>query len=123
VAKILIVEDDADVRRLLDLRLKQHGHETAFAVDGVGALGAARREQPDLILLDLGLPGGGGEVVMQRLKTIPALEVVPVIVVSARDQATAEPAARAAGAVAFLSKPIDIARLVTTIDSALKGEI
>jgi two-component system KDP operon response regulator KdpE len=119
VPKILIVEDDADIRRLLDIRLKGNGYETGFAADAVTALGAARREQPDLILLDLGLPGGDGFVVMERLKTITQLERIPVVVVSARDPGTSEDRARAAGAVAYVHKPIDVDELLGAVRSAL----
>ncbi len=55
--KILIIEDDADLRRALNVRLRASEYETAFASDAVMALSIAKKEAPDLILLDLGLPG------------------------------------------------------------------
>ena len=84
--KILIVDDDPDVRAGLNIRLRANGYDTDFAADAMTAVLAARKTNPDLILLDLGLPGGDGFVVMQRLRTIPALAVIPVIVISARDK-------------------------------------
>jgi DNA-binding response OmpR family regulator len=72
-----------------------------------------------LIILDLGLPAGDGFVVMERLKTIPSLGVIPVIVVSARDARANQPLALKAGAKAFLQKPVDNAELLAVIRQAL----
>jgi CheY-like chemotaxis protein len=66
-AKILIVDDDQDIRRLLAHRLKNEGFETAFAGD---AINAARKTEPDLILLDVGLPAGDRRVAIERMKAI-----------------------------------------------------
>jgi DNA-binding response OmpR family regulator len=117
--KILIVEDDADIRRLLQLRLRTQQYESAFAGDAVTALTIARKEQPDLILLDLGLPGGDGFVVLERLQQLAPLAGIPVIVVSARDPSASRERALAAGAVAFLPKPIDMDDLFGAVRDAL----
>ena len=79
----------------------------------------ARKHEPDLIILDLGLPGGDGFVVMERLKLIPSLAVIPIIVVSARDVRTNQERALKAGAKAFLQKPVDNAELLAVIRQAL----
>src|ERR1039458_3619708 len=65
--KILIVDDDPDLRRGLNLRLRANHYETAYATDGFSAISMAQKERPDLIILDLGLPAGDGFVVMERL--------------------------------------------------------
>ena len=119
MAKILIVEDDQDTRQLLRIRLEANGYEIAFAADAVTALRVARDERPDLVLLDMGLPGGDGVVVMERLKSFPALESIPVIVVSAREPETTEARATEAGARAFLQKPIDMDALLAAVRGAL----
>jgi DNA-binding response OmpR family regulator len=117
--KILIVEDDADIRGLLNARLRQGSYDTAVATDGMTALAVARRELPDLILLDLGLPAGDGFTVMERLRAITSLADVPVVVMTARDAATNREKAESAGAVAFVEKPIDFDQLLETIDGLL----
>ena len=117
--KILIVEDDADIRALLNARLRQGSYDTAVATDGMSALAVARREQPDLIVLDLGLPAGDGFTVMERLRAITSLADVPVVVITARDAATNRDKAEASGAVAFVEKPIDFDQLLETIDGLL----
>ena len=117
--KILIIEDDADLRRALNVRLRASDYETAFASDAIMALSIARNEAPDLILLDLGLPGGDGFLVLERLKNIASLAFTPVIVVSARDPKTNENRALAAGAQAFFQKPVDNDLLMTAIRRAL----
>ena len=119
MAKILIVEDDQDTRQLLKIRLESKGYETAFAADAVTAIQVARTERPDLILLDMGLPGGDGVVVMERLKIFPALAHIPVVVVSAREPTVTEPRATEAGAQAYVQKPIDNEELLGAVRSAL----
>lgn len=119
MAKILIVEDDADTRELLKIRLHAYGYDTAFAFDAVSAISVTRQEKPDLILLDMGLPGGDGVVVMDRLKTFPALAHIPVIVVSARDAGVTAPRAAEAGATAYVQKPIDNEELMAAVRKAL----
>jgi DNA-binding response OmpR family regulator len=117
--KILIIEDDQDMRRGLNVRLRASEYETAFASDAVMALSIAKKEQPDLILLDLGLPGGGGFVVLERMKNIASLSCTPVIVVSALDPKPNEKRALDAGAEAFFQKPVDNEQLLRAIQRAL----
>ncbi len=121
--KILIVDDDADVRAGLNIRLRASGYDTLFASDAMNAVAEARRSQPDLIILDLGLPAGDGFVVMQRLKGIPPLAVIPIIVLSARDREANENRAIMAGAQAFLQKPFNDGELLVEIKTALGEEI
>jgi two-component system KDP operon response regulator KdpE len=117
--KILIIEDDEDMRRGLNVRLRASNYETAFASDAVMALSIVKKEAPDLILLDLGLPGGDGFIVLERMKNIGLLASTPVIVVSARDPQTNEKRALDAGAEAFFQKPVDNEQLMRAIWRAL----
>lgn len=117
--KILIVEDDQDVRRGLNIRLRASGYDTAFAHDGISAISEARKHNPDLIILDIGLPGGDGFLVMERLQGIASLACVPIIVLSARDPVTNKQRALDAGASAFFQKPADNDVLLGAIVKAL----
>ena len=117
--KILIVDDDADVRHGMHLRLKANHYDTFFAADALSSMVEARKHEPDLIILDLGLPAGDGFVVMERLKSIPSLAVIPIIVVSARDARANQERAVKAGAKAFLQKPVDNAELLAVIRQTL----
>jgi len=117
--KILIIEDDSDLRRGLNLRLRANNYDTAFAGDAIMALSIAKKEAPDLILLDLGLPGGDGFLVLERMKNIASLACTPVIVLSARDPKANEKRALDAGAEAFFQKPIDNEALMKAIQRAL----
>jgi DNA-binding response OmpR family regulator len=101
---ILIVDDDPVARQILHAQLKA-SYQTFMSGDAMAGFVEARKHQPDLILLDLGLPAGGGFVVLQRLKAVPALSLIPVIVVSGLDRTVNEPKALAAGANAYLQKP------------------
>ena len=117
--KILIVDDDPDLRQAMHIRLKANHYDTFFAADALSAVSEARKHQPDLILLDLGLPAGDGFIVLERLRTNTYLSVIPVIVVSARDAHANQARALQSGARAFLQKPVDNAELMAVIKKAL----
>jgi len=124
-SKIMIVDDDPDLRQALRLRLRANHFETVNAVDGYSAIALAYKERPDLIILDLGLPAGDGFVVLDRLQKDDKLSTIPVIVLTARDPQSSERRALQAGAAAFFQKPADNAELLdvirATLSSAAKG--
>ncbi|HTG31147.1 MAG TPA: response regulator [Methylomirabilota bacterium] len=117
--KILIVDDDRDVCKGMEMRLKANHYDAFFATDAVSTLSQARKHEPDLIILDLGLSGGDGFVVIEKLKVWPSLAVIPVIIVSARDLRANKERANKAGAQAYLQKPVDNAELLKVIRQAL----
>jgi DNA-binding response OmpR family regulator len=119
--KILVVEDDADTRTGYNIRLKANLYDTFFATDTITSLKMAREHEPDLIILDLGLPGGDGFTVIERLKINPQLAVIPIIVVSARTGLVNQERALKAGVTAFLQKPVDNAELLAVIRRTLGG--
>jgi len=121
-SKILIVDDDPDLRQALKLRLRANHYDTVHAGDGYSAIAQAHKEQPNLIILDLGLPAGDGYVVLDRLQHDDKLSSIPVIVLTARDPQSSEQRALQAGAAAFFQKPADNAELLEVIRATLPHE-
>ena len=118
-SKILIVDDDPDLRRALKIRLRANHYDTVQASDGYSAISVAQKEQPNLIILDLGLPAGDGYVVLERLQNSDTLSNIPVIVLTARDPHSDEQRTLQAGATAFLQKPADNNELLNVIRATL----
>jgi two-component system, OmpR family, KDP operon response regulator KdpE len=120
--KILVVEDDDDLRRGLARRLESSGYHVVLASDALAAVTTARAERPDAVLLDIGLPGGSGLAVLRRYSDDAALILTPVIVLTGRDPMSIEDAVRAFGVAGFLTKPAENDELLGVIERALRGE-
>jgi DNA-binding response OmpR family regulator len=118
--KILIVEDDDDVRLGYHVLLKANHYDTFLAADAVSAVSEALKHRPDLIILDLGLPAGDGFIVLERFRANTYLFVIPVIVVSARDVHGNKERALKAGARAYLQKPWNDNELLAIIGKLLR---
>jgi DNA-binding response OmpR family regulator len=118
-SKILIIDDDADLRRALNLRFRANGYETAYATDGFSAIPIAQKEKPDVIILDVGLPAGDGFVVLDRLQQNAFLSGIPVIVLTARDPQSTREKIMNAGATAFFQKPADNTQLMSAVRTVL----
>ena len=123
VPKILIVDDDPDLRQALRLRLRANHYDTVNAADGYSAIAQAYKEHPDLIILDLGLPAGDGLVVLDRLQRDDKLSNIPVIVLTARDPQSTEHGVLEAGASSFFQKPADNAELLEVIRATLLHDV
>ena len=119
-SKIMVVDDDSDLRQALSLRLRANQFETIGACDGYSAIAMALKEKPQLIILDLGLPAGDGLVVLKNFQQYPALAGIPVIVLSARDPEANERRTIEAGATAFFQKPADNEELLGVIRACLQ---
>ncbi|HEX8815892.1 MAG TPA: response regulator [Terriglobales bacterium] len=117
--KILIVDDDPDLRQALRLRLRANHYDTVSAGDGYSAIARAYKERPNLVILDLGLPAGDGFVVLDRMQKDDRLSTIPVIVLTARDAQSTEQAVLQSGAAAFFQKPVDNAELMEVIRTTL----
>ncbi len=120
-AKIMIVDDDPDLRQGLSLRLRANHFDTFNVCDGYSAIAMAQKEKPHLIILDLGLPAGDGFAVLKSLQQYPALSTIPVIVLTARDPEGNEKRTLESGAVAFFQKPADNDELLGVIRASLQA--
>ena len=120
-AKIMVVDDDPDLRQALSLRLRANNFDTVNACDGYSAIALAQKEKPHLIILDLGLPAGDGFSVLKNLQQYPALATIPVIVLTARDAQGNEKRTLGSGAVAFFQKPADNEELLAVIRASLRS--
>ena len=118
-AQILIVEDDANIAKLISIRLANVDYATIWAKDGGEALTAARKNLPDLILLDVTLPVMDGFQVLKKLKTDLATKHIPVIMLTARSDGLSVIAGIDSGAEAYLVKPIHFTDLIRRIQNCL----
>lgn len=119
VARILIVEDDADNQELVTRFLRRSGHEVFLAPDGFAGVAAAREHLPDLILMDLGLPGMDGWEASRSIRNDPATAQIPIIALTAHAFTQEVNRAVAAGIDSYELKPIVYQRLMQKIAEAL----
>jgi DNA-binding response OmpR family regulator len=117
--KIMIVDDDLDLRRALKLRLQANHYDTVHASDGYSAISMAEKEHPSLIILDMGLPAGDGFRVLQWLRERDIPSKIPVIVLTARDPRSNEQKLLQAGATALFEKPVSSKQLLHVIQATL----
>jgi two-component system KDP operon response regulator KdpE len=116
-ARVLIVDDEPQIRRTLELNLAARGFSVELAATGEMAIDMATRHHPDLVILDLGLPGVDGIEVVKSLRTWGR---VPILILSARDSEAAKVAALDAGADDYVTKPFGINELLARIRAALR---
>jgi len=116
--KILVVDDELDVAKALKIRLKASGYNVVLAGDSVQGFMMANKEKPDLIILDIMIPGGGGFVVAERLKQSTATHHIPIIFLTGISGG--EDKAYKIGASGYLMKPYQPEKLLETIHDALE---
>jgi two-component system cell cycle response regulator DivK len=119
VPTILYVEDNEDNVYMLARRLRRHGFEVMVARDGAQGVEAARRERPDLVLMDLGLPVLDGWEATRRLKEAVETRAIPVVALSAHAMAGERERALEAGCDDYDTKPVDLERLLAKIRAQL----
>jgi DNA-binding response OmpR family regulator len=118
-ARILIVDDERPNRDLLEAMLKPEGFQILTAVTGEEALALVAQQPPDLILLDAMMPGMDGYHVATQLKSTPATEHIPIIMITALDSRDARMLGMSAGVDRFLAKPVDRAELCERVKALL----
>ena len=121
--RILVVEDQPDNRQILWDLLTSANFEVIEAEDGEAGLTAAAEHRPDLILMDIQLPGLDGYEATRRLKADAALRAIPVIAVTAHASSGAEDKARAAGCDAYIAKPISPRQLLAKVREYLSRTV
>jgi DNA-binding response OmpR family regulator len=118
--RILIVDDESAIRLVCRVNLDSAGFETIEAEDGETALALARSERPDLILLDVMLPGLDGWEVAAKLREMPETRDIPIVFLTARSAAPDEVRGHEVGGLGFIAKPFDPAELSQTVTATLR---
>ena len=120
--KILVVDDEPDMLKIVTFRLKKLGHEILTAVDGQEALDMIKDKRPDLVLLDLLLPIIDGYQVCKQVKNDETLKHIPIIFFTASGASNVAEKAKEMGADDFLVKPFDTEHLLQKVKSFIKED-
>ena len=115
MTRILVVEDEAAIRELVDRRLSFEGYQVITASDGARGVSLASSESPDLILMDMGLPVLNGWQATHRIKTMPETQAIPIIALTAYAHPEDRQRCLAVGCDEFETKPIEFSRLLKKI--------
>src|SRR5215475_1176018 len=115
---VLIVDDEKDLRHLLDFNLRQAGFRTLQAATGEEALQQVARHEPDMILLDLNLPDLSGTEVARRIKANPETREIPIVMLTARGSEADRIAGFELGAEDYVPKPFSVRELILRVDVA-----
>jgi two-component system cell cycle response regulator len=118
---ILVIEDDPTDRKLLSVVLGTSGHRVLEQASAEAALESVKAGRPEVILLDLNLPGMGGLALARRLKADPDTRAIPLVAVTAAPELFGREAALAAGCDAFILKPIDTRKLPQAVVTLAEG--
>src|SRR5262245_60397618 len=121
MAKILYIEDSPLDRALIRQVLEGEGHTVVEATDGLQGIQAVREEQPDLILMDLNIPGMDGYETATRIKTLSAFSHIPIIALTATSSTGTRERSLTAGCDGYLTKPVDAAALPAQVTAFLAG--
>ncbi|MEM8499744.1 MAG: response regulator [Pseudomonadota bacterium] len=117
--KVLIVEDDKRIADALSYRMMSLGFQVDKAHDAATAPMHARDSTPDLVLLDISMPGGNGFIVFDRIRALPSAQQTPVIFMTADQTPGLKEKAMSLGAAGFLEKPFGASRLIETVEAVM----
>lgn len=118
--RILIVEDDARVAKALEVRIRNAGYATALAGDCGSGVAAFSRTKPDLVLLDINMPGGNGFSVAEKIQSL-SRRPIPIVFITASKQPEFLDRARELGASGFIEKPYEPAEVLTLLEAVLSN--
>jgi two-component system phosphate regulon response regulator PhoB len=121
--KILIVEDDKSIASVLAIRLKAADYETTIAHEAVQAISLVRQHRPDLVLLDIMMPGGNGFLVAEWMQEAEETLSIPIIFISASQHSDLRETASEYGPVAFFEKPFEAKELLAVIQAVLSQTV
>lgn len=119
MALVLIVDDSPTEQHVMANALQQHGYETVVASDGAEAITVAKARHPDVILMDVVMPGMNGFQATRQLSKNPSTASIPVVMVTTKDQETDRIWGLRQGAVQYLMKPVDDNALVAAVEATL----
>jgi DNA-binding response OmpR family regulator len=119
MARIVIADDDADIRELVVFKLRHGGHEVVPVGDGAAAVEACREEKPDLVILDVMMPGMSGLEAARTLRSDDAMAGLPIIMLTARAQESDIEQGLDAGADDYIVKPFSPRELASRVDAVL----
>lgn len=121
MARIVVADDDVDIRELVEFKLSTMGHEIVAVGDGAAALEACRKQRPDLAILDVMMPGMSGLEAMKAIREEPALAGLPVILLTARAQESDVENGLGSGADDYITKPFSPRELAARVEALVTG--
>jgi len=121
MAKIVIAEDEPDIRDLVTFTLQFAGHQVVPTANGAEAVEAVKRERPDIVLMDVRMPKMSGYEACRALKADPETAPIPVVFLSAKGQESEVKEGLAAGAIAYILKPFSPDELINRVQEILQS--
>jgi CheY-like chemotaxis protein len=122
IRKILVVDDEEDIVKGLKIRLGEKGYNVVSASDPIQGISMVLKGKPDLIILDIRMPAGGGFSVLERLKHFPHTRAIPIIILTGSSEKSHEMKAKELGIRSYMKKPYDPEELLSAVREALEGD-